>query len=1018
MDTSDTPPPSLSQAYPLVNSQPPVRAIDAHQLFELHQKFVTTPLPTKAMFPWLHGVDGTSNPQNYFFGIQHHHYAGCAAGAGLNTINGGGEYPATATAAGTTAPRLPLPEHRGLMFVHANELDLGRLVGSVSPSEILQPVPPSPRPSGASPSRTTPPTSNNNGYSNGNTTNGSYDINNHPQLHHQHIATTVTNNSDWADISDDSSLSSSLSSTISSSFNNNNTGSSNGAATGTGGGAFDSSSASSAAAASSPHAGKLQSSFMHSLSEGINIRNFKIQVPRYALLSDLIIYAKDGEQDLYILQLAKQISTAQEEVFRFMKEQYPQMTPESRRQTFILTDSFAAFETKYPELVAISSTGRNSKNKVDFWEQEREQMSLLTRGSEIAPGVWLGNSSDVPQQNNSNNASSLATPVSPGSSFQSYFFSSSSSTIPNALSQAISTIPTTPPPEATATAANEDYYPPLTPPSFSDQTNFHPSICIECRSGANAPTTFTLDRIKSNVACTSAPLSFKEIFHLECGGSLTAGVNPEAFPPSTSSLSNFARQENPDVSANGTMRRATAAGLAGGYQMVNTMLQTQITHLVNMAFFVNQVTNGPDATTVAAASGLSSPTSPTSPSSSFNGGRHSPASYQRPRHQVLIHCVDGYTETALLALATVMVHYRFTLAEAYVKMQTDLGRSFFVYPNDAIMMLEVEAQIWQRLVSEKTDYSSASRLNKKAASAVPMTASSFTSSLSSSSSSGMSSLSSSLSSTSSSFFSSLLNMTNQPSSPQDQQQQQNAANGGNMTMDGIESTPDPEPITPITTATASTTTKNNNNTLTARPFARQDHIEKFSWFYHPEFEGSFPSRILPFLYLGNLAHASNPGLLQSLGIKYVLSVGEEAHGLNVHIGQVGEGIKSTQFMVKLVDDMFDNGVDPLWRHIENCVAFVDEARKNNTRVLIHCRVGVSRSATIVIAYLMAHYNLSLVDAYLLVRARRLSVIIQPNLLFMYELLQWEQRLKGKFDPMGWPGVAREVHHLNMYYIGN
>jgi dual specificity MAP kinase phosphatase len=67
---------------------------------------------------------------------------------------------------------------------------------------------------------------------------------------------------------------------------------------------------------------------------------------------------------------------------------------------------------------------------------------------------------------------------------------------------------------------------------------------------------------------------------------------------------------------------------------------------------------------------------------------------------------------------------------------------------------------------------------------------------------------------------------------------------------------------------------------------------------------------------------------------------------------------------------------------------------------------------------MAHYQLSLVDAYLMVRARRLSVIIQPNLLFMYELLQWEQQLKGRFDPMGWPGVAREVHGLNMYYIGS
>ncbi|KAF9551040.1 tyrosine/serine/threonine protein phosphatase pps1 [Mortierella hygrophila] len=1062
----DTPTVQPLAAYPLVNSQPPVRAIDGHQLFELHQKYVTTPLPTKAMFPWLHGVDGTSNSQNYFFGIQHQHYAGCAATGGLDITDNNN--PTTATA---TTPQLPLPEHRGLMFIHANELDLGRLVGSVSPSEILQPVPPSPQSSPASPSLVSPSASSSIEYSNGSTnntttngsydnntnTNGSYDINNHPQLHHQHIAApatlitqgdiTTVSNTDWADISDDlasSALSSSsLPSTTSSSFNNNTIGSSNGATTGTGsgnGGTFDSSSASSSLSDTShPLARKLQSSFMHSLSEGINIRNFKIQIPRYALLSDLIIYAKDGEQDIYILQLAKQISTAQEEVFRAMKEQYPQMALESRRQTFILTDSFAAFEAKYSELVAISSGGHNSKNKVDFWEQEREQMSLLTRASEIAPGIWLGNNSDVPQQNNANNnASALATPVTPGSSFQSYFFSSSSasSTISNATSLANSNnnnnnnnkstaIPTTPPPETT-----NDYYPPLTPPSFSDQTNFHPSICVECRSGANAPTTFTLDRIKSNVACTPAPLSFKEIFHLECGGSLTAGSNPEAFPPSVSSLSNFARQENVDVGANQTMRRATAAGLVGGHQMINTMLQTQITHLVNMAFFINQVTDGTSvaSTTASVASGLSSPTSPSSPPSSFNNGfiagHRSPSAQQQQQrpHQVLIYCVDGYTETALLALATMMVHYRFTLAEAYVKMQTDLGRSFFVYPNDAIMMLEVESQIWQRLVSEKNG----GGLSAGSKSAIPGASVS-----TSFSSSGISSLSSSMSSTSSSFFSSLLNMSNQPSQQgphdgsvqQTQEQEQDSGNGGSMAMEGLESTPDPEPISTIPTITTAPPpspfpSMTNNNFAAAYPFTQPEHLEKFGWFYDPEFEGSFPSRILPFLYLGNLAHASNPGLLKSLGIQYVLSVGEQAHGLNVHMGEVGSEDKSTQFMVKLVDDMYDNGVDPLWRHIENAVAFVDEARKNNTRVLIHCRVGVSRSATIVIAYLMAYYNLSLVDAYLLVRARRLSVIIQPNLLFMYELMQWEQQLRGRFDSMGWHGIAREVHHLNMYYIGN
>ncbi|KAF8935757.1 hypothetical protein EDD21DRAFT_381783 [Dissophora ornata] len=659
-------------------------------------------------------------------------------------------------------------------------------------------------------------------------------------------------------------------------------------------------------------------------------------------------------------------------------------------------------------MVAVSSTGKAGKHKVDFWEQEREQMALLTRASEIAPGVWLGNNTDVPLVNSG--ASSLATPVSPWSSHSSYFAS-----IPVTLSQdttapAIksSAIPSTPPPD-------ENEYPPLTPPSFTDHSTFQPSICVECRSGANAPTMMTLERIKNNVACSPAPLPPKEIFHLECLGTLAAGVNPNAFPPSASSLSSFARSETVDIPSNHATRRATAAGLIKGQHLSNSMLQIQTTHLLNMAFFIHSVTN-PDASAIA---------------NSSNSFARQQQQQQPQRHQVLIHCVDGYTESAILALCIVMIHYRISLAEAFVKLQTDLGRSFFVYPNDSIMMLEVENQVWRMILLEKAEREAGARWKGTAASTLDSAVSVSGSSAfrfgsgSSAPSSGMSSLASSLSS-SSSFFSSLLNMSDQ-SSPLPQQ---SAFGSIPMMMEGIEPMPDRDQELAI-----------------QRPFVKPGHEEQFEWFYHPEFEGSFPSRILPFLYLGNLAHASNPGLLRSLGIQYVLSVGEEAHGLDedernttsapVQIegeGGAADGIAemedqekskeqsektaSKRFMVKLVDDMYDNGVDSLWKHIENCVAFVDEARKANARILIHCRVGVSRSATIVIAYLMAHYNLSLVDAYLMVRARRLSVIIQPNLLFMYELLQWEQRLRGRFDPMGWPGIAREVHSLNMYYIGS
>lgn len=184
----------------------------------------------------------------------------------------------------------------------------------------------------------------------------------------------------------------------------------------------------------------------------------------------------------------------------------------------------------------------------------------------------------------------------------------------------------------------------------------------------------------------------------------------------------------------------------------------------------------------------------------------------------------------------------------------------------------------------------------------------------------------------------------------------------------------------------------------------------------PGLDGSFPSRILDYLYLGNLGHANNPDLLRELGICQILSVGETAIWRDGDLELWGED------NVCVVEGVQDNGIDPLTDQFQRCLDFIERGRRNGTATLVHCRVGVSRSATICIAEVMRAFNMSFPRAYCFVRARRLNVIIQPHLRFAYELLRWEEALQRAGDSpapvkreMEWAEIAREIALMNRPY---
>jgi dual specificity MAP kinase phosphatase len=88
-----------------------------------------------------------------------------------------------------------------------------------------------------------------------------------------------------------------------------------------------------------------------------------------------------------------------------------------------------------------------------------------------------------------------------------------------------------------------------------------------------------------------------------------------------------------------------------------------------------------------------------------------------------------------------------------------------------------------------------------------------------------------------------------------------------------------------------------------------------AWFNHVTFDGSFPSRILPHMYLGNLQHANNPEMLRAIGITRVLSIGEQ-------VGWDMSKEKSAGMKIMFLDNVQDNGIDPLLDYIDPCLEFL------------------------------------------------------------------------------------------------
>ena len=411
----------------------------------------------------------------------------------------------------------------------------------------------------------------------------------------------------------------------------------------------------------------------------------------------------------------------------------------------------------------------------------------------------------------------------------------------------------------------------------------------------------------------------------------------------------------------------------------------------------------------------------------------------------LIYCSDGFTELSLIVLCYLIYSDNIRLDQAMLKLHLDFGRPFYIFSSDVQILRKLEPLLRKfsplnpsnkgKIVWGELEVLSNEEINDFLLGSDEMNQS--------------------------------VRLGYIDNSEEDENENENEDEDEDGDGDGSANTDDENKDAEIDEETNSDSDSSLVHSFIKKSISETKSSSNQTSRWVEDVEGSLPSRILSYLYLGSLKHANNLTLLSKLGIQHIISAGEQLdwiHGYkfkefyDVEVEKINNGsieiyriskkeapakkkAKKNEYpcsitTVMKVNNLQDDGIDELSSSLPTVLAYIneryeEEKKGEGGKILVHCRVGVSRSATIVISEVMRRLNINLARAYLYVRVRRLNIVIQPNLRFMYELFKWEEKVKEdkrlvgdlesepeKLREIDWFVMCREIMRLNFPYLNS
>jgi len=142
-------------------------------------------------------------------------------------------------------------------------------------------------------------------------------------------------------------------------------------------------------------------------------------------------------------------------------------------------------------------------------------------------------------------------------------------------------------------------------------------------------------------------------------------------------------------------------------------------------------------------------------------------------------------------------------------------------------------------------------------------------------------------------------------------------------------------------------------------------------------------KITPSLFIGDVASSCNLEELKKLGITHILSA---------ILGAVEQFPGEFVYKNVSIRDMESEDIYP---HLSESIDYMDDAITSGGKVFVHCICGVSRSATLIAAYLIKKGKITAEKA--ITQIHDIRNCVDPNPTFRKQLKEYEQQLKDRSE---------------------